>query len=149
MAISAQVINTIQQKLSLSIQNTTAVSGGSINHAWCILTAKGKYFVKINNTYQFPGMFQAEARGLTLIRATGAIAVPKVILEGTAGEDSFLVLEWIDARRPTAKASEVLGISLAHMHKNTAAHFGLDHDNYMGSLRQSNKIHPRWSVFFY
>jgi len=93
-------------------------------------------------------MFEAEANGLKLINVTGAIAVPDVILEGTAGEHSFLVLEWIDARRPTAKASEALGRSLAQMHKNTAGHFGLDHDNYMGSLRQSNKRHARSSDFF-
>jgi len=34
------------------------------------------------------------------------------------------------------------------MHKNTAGHFGLDRDNYMGSLPQSNKMHERWSDFF-
>ena len=148
MALSEQVISAIQQKLSLSIKNTIAVNGGSINDAWCISAGAGKYFVKINNSNRFPGMFQAEANGLRLINVTSAIAVPDVILEGTAGEHSFLVLDWIDARRPTTKAFEVLGRSLAKMHKNTAGYFGLDHDNYMGSLRQSNKMHQRWSDFF-
>ena len=148
MSINPQIVEIIEQSLSVVVTGARSVSGGSINDAWCVLSDSAKYFVKINNTYQFPGMFQAEAKGLRLISVTGAIAVPEVILEEAAGEHSFLVLEWIDARRPTAKASEALGRSLAQMHKNTAAHFGLDHDNYMGSLHQSNKIHQRWSDFF-
>ena len=34
------------------------------------------------------------------------------------------------------------------MHRNSAEQFGLDHDNYMGSLVQSNRGHGTWTEFF-
>jgi protein-ribulosamine 3-kinase len=37
---------------------------------------------------------------------------------------------------------------LAQLHKNTAPIFGLDHDNYIGSLPQSNRQTQKWTDFF-
>jgi fructosamine-3-kinase len=34
------------------------------------------------------------------------------------------------------------------MHRQTNDKFGLDHDNYIGSLNQSNKFHSTWAEFF-
>ncbi|MFN2396561.1 MAG: fructosamine kinase family protein [Bacteroidales bacterium] len=40
------------------------------------------------------------------------------------------------------------GTSLARLHKHSADHFGLDHDNYIGSLEQFNDPHENWIEFF-
>ncbi|MEJ2596144.1 MAG: fructosamine kinase family protein, partial [bacterium] len=37
---------------------------------------------------------------------------------------------------------------LAELHKNTQPYFGLDHDNYIGSLVQSNFRHDAWTDFY-
>ncbi len=37
---------------------------------------------------------------------------------------------------------------LAQLHKHSADQFGLDHDNYIGSLFQSNRYHNKWTDFF-
>jgi protein-ribulosamine 3-kinase len=148
MSIRQEILQLIERNLSTTVTDSTAVGGGSINHAYCLATNAGKYFIKINSMDKFPGMFKAEAAGLTVIAATAAIRVPQVLLCDNAGNESFLLMEWIDARRSTAKASEELGRNLAQMHRRSADYFGLDYDNYMGSLPQSNKIHNNWADFF-
>ena len=34
------------------------------------------------------------------------------------------------------------------LHQQSSSSFGLDHDNYIGSLTQSNKQHKTWIEFF-
>jgi len=147
MTLSKEILRTIEQKLSAQVTGSKPVSGGSINHAYCLLAKNEKYFIKINSKSKFPGMFDAEAAGLNAMAGAGA-NVPQVILNDSIADESFLLLEWIEPRRPTAGASAVLGRNLAQMHRSTSDHFGLDHNNYMGSLRQGNTKHLSWSQFF-
>ena len=41
-----------------------------------------------------------------------------------------------------------MGRRLALLHKHSSDHFGLDHNNYIGSLVQSNRKHLSWTDFF-
>lgn len=143
-----QLFNYIAQELRVSIKNFVPVTGGSINHVYCLQTDSLKYLVKINDCNTFPGMFKAEAEGLDTIRKTQTIAVPEVIFYGDFEKESFLVLEWIDNKRPSTRGSVLLGEQLAKMHQYTANEFGAGADNYMGSLAQSNRSHKSWSEFF-
>jgi protein-ribulosamine 3-kinase len=127
-AISNQILEHIAQSLSIQITGTAPVGGGSINQTYCLWVENKKYFIKLNSKSQFPGMFKAEAEGLTRLAAS-AIRVPQVLLCDNAGDESFLLMEWIDARRPTARSSEELGRNLAQMHRDNNDYFGLDHDN--------------------
>ena len=147
--VKRQIIEQVQQTTGVELLNIKPVGGGSINLTYCLETKNRNYFIKINSKSKFPGMFEAEAAGLLLLGQSHSVNVPHVILCGDADDESFLLMEWIEARRPTAKASEQLGRNIAQMHKNTAECFGLDRDNYIGSLRQSNKQHDTWSDFFF
>lgn len=138
----------IEEKLNAKMLNFTSVSGGSINYTYCVKTTCGKYFIKLNDKARFPGMFEAEAQGLGLIARTQTVKAPDVILQDSIGDESFLLLEWIEAQRPEAVTSAELGEQLAAMHRQIAELFGLDTDNYMGSLPQSNKRHKTWAAFF-
>ena len=93
-------------------------------------------------------MFEAEAAGLNVIAATNTIKTPEVFSIGSAGDQGFLLMQWIEAKRPTAVASQALGRRLALMHQCSAGYFGLNKNNYMGSLPQSNTKHHTWSLFF-
>ncbi len=148
MGISKEIIQTLEHQLQVSVTGFKPVSGGSINDAFKLQTDKELFFLKINDKNAYPGMFEAEATGLKLIAKKGAIKVPDVIHPGNAGNESFLLLKWIESRRPTIRASSQLGMQLAQMHKQSNQYFGLDSDNYMGSLRQSNNKHLKWSSFF-
>ena len=153
MFLTDQHIHTIQLVLQqqegitepLTINRT--VSGGSINTCYQ-LKAGNLYFLKINDALKFPDMFRAEAEGLKLIRETNTIHVPNVIAHGNSGTEQFLLMRWIESGRNSTYVQEDLGRQLAAMHQHTAAQFGLDHNNYMGSLTQSNRVHSDWTDFF-
>ena len=42
----------------------------------------------------------------------------------------------------------MLGVKLTKLHSHKTNKFGLDHDNFIGSLAQSNKTHSDWVEFF-
>ena len=93
-------------------------------------------------------MFIAEAEGLKRIRQTNTIKVPEVICYGSSADEQFLVLEWIENGIVSDVSQENLGRGLAQLHKSTQLQFGLDHNNYMGSLAQLNNRHYSWNQFF-
>lgn len=132
----------------VQILSVKPVSGGSINQAFQIKTSQRNYFLKYNDADRFPQMFQKEAKGLELLRNSGAINIPEVLLTADAGKHSFLLLEFIDSAPIKADFWDDFGKSLATLHSHKAEKFGLDHDNFMGSLEQSNNFHESWITFF-
>ena len=148
MTPSKGILSIVEDHLSDTITGSRFVSGGSINIAYELQTTSGKYFLKVNHKALYPGMFEAEAKGLALLTQTNTVKVPVIVLQGSAGNESFLLLEWVDAKRGSVQATQALGGQLALIHGNTAEEFGLDGDNYIGSLLQSNRKHGKWSDFF-
>jgi protein-ribulosamine 3-kinase len=148
MAFKAETFAYIEKLFKQGILNVMPVGGGSINQVYCLQTDSVKYLIKINDRHAFPGMFNAEAKGLETIKKTQTIGAPEVVLQGDFENESFLILEWIDNKRPTAKGSASLGEQLARMHQHTMNQFGAVTDNYMGSLTQTNRSHQSWSEFF-
>jgi fructosamine-3-kinase len=125
-----------------------ALSGGSINEVYKLITSQGIYLLKQNSAKKFPGMFEAEKKGLELLKNSSSLRIPSVIAAGDIGEESFLLMEYIHSGPRDRKFFEDFGAALAKMHRCTEKNFGLDHDNYIGSLKQSNKEHPGWAEFF-
>ncbi|MBL7983816.1 MAG: fructosamine kinase family protein [Flavobacteriales bacterium] len=132
----------------VDIQDAVAVGGGSINDCYRLDTDAGSFFVKVDPGAAHPRMFEAEADGLRRLRATGTIRIPDVIAVGEASNSSFLLLEHFEQGTKGPAFWEDLGHSLARMHGHTSASFGLDRDNYIGSLRQSNTACAAWADFF-
>jgi len=128
--------------------SATAVGGGSINQTYRIVTSIGNFFIKYNIAYRYPGMFGCEARGLEILRNYGTLATPSVVGFEDAGNYSFLLMELIKQGGKVSNFWEDFAQGLADLHRNTNKYFGLDHDNYMGSLSQSNRQHSGWYSFF-
>lgn len=93
-------------------------------------------------------MFDTEMRGLSLISQTRTIGVPKSLFTGEGEGVSFIVMEYLDAGAETGTFWETFACSLARMHRVTQKNFGLDHNNYIGSLQQSNVLHSDYCSFF-
>lgn len=140
----------LEQKLAVSVNITQikSISGGDINEAACLKTHSGSYFVKWNNARRHPGMFEAEAKGLMLLKEADELFIPNVVASGEAGNYSFLLLEYVESGARIPGFMEDFGISLAKLHKHSSPNFGLDHNNYIGSLPQSNFQHDNWAKFF-
>jgi fructosamine-3-kinase len=130
------------------IERTQAVGGGSINAAYQIRYAGQDYFLKYNQAKRYPKMFELETKGLKILSRSKKIRLPEVIGTGEAGQTTFLLLEHIETGYPDNNFWETFGEELADLHRETHETFGLDHDNYIGSLHQSNTIATNWSDFF-
>lgn len=146
--LNNNLLTHISSLLADDIISTFAVGGGSINAVYCLQSAQNKYLLKVNDQHRYPLMFAKEAVGLNVIAATQTIKTPKVLAQGDFEATSFLLLEWIDTQSATAAGSALLGKQLAQMHRVTADGFGVDADNYMGSLPQSNRKHKTWADFY-
>ncbi|HEY0899006.1 MAG TPA: fructosamine kinase family protein [Sphingobacteriaceae bacterium] len=121
---------------------------GGVNDCVRLKAGNRYFFAKINSAELFPNMFALEAEGLKLIRRSGTIAVPEVFGFGVAAGQQFLLMEWINPGNDTSQTQEQLGIQLARLHRQTAQMFGLDFDNYIGSLPQVNTLAISWTDFF-
>ncbi|GAB2689106.1 fructosamine kinase family protein [Mucilaginibacter koreensis] len=154
MHISHQLIQYLQESLSVTlnveieIRKVTQVNGGSINHVYQLHTSHYSFLLKLNSKYTYPKMFELEAAGLQAISDTGTIKTPEIVLCNSYENQSFLLLEWIETITPSSRSSALLGEQLAAMHKSSNAYFGFMHDNYMGSLPQSNTRRSTWADFF-
>lgn len=130
------------------ISSISEVHGGSINLCFQLKTNKGSYFIKINDAAKYPGIFQAEEKGLKILESAGAFRTPKTYFMGEFEGKTFLLMEHINPNMEKAGFWEDFGTSLAKLHRNTAEHFGLEHDNYIGSLTQYNQPKSTWTDFF-
>ena len=130
------------------IEKVSPVSGGDINQSICIKTRDSDYFLKWNRAGLYPKMFEKEAKGLNLLRKTGEIKIPEVIGFGEDKDYTILVLEYINGKSKIHGFWKDFGKSLACMHNHSHETFGLDTDNYIGNLHQSNKPHKDWISFF-
>ena len=150
-AILHDAVSAMLSKFSGSeqrIENLMPLSGGSINEAFMIETVDGKYFLKYNRASAYPGMFEQEAKGLKILYDAGEIRVPELIGFDETSEYTYLVLEYLGSAGRKQNFWEDFGRKLASLHRHTNDYFGLDHDNYIGSLKQYNKRHESWRQFF-
>jgi fructosamine-3-kinase len=149
--IGAELERTLRYALGSGIKGAQRLSGGDINDAFALELSSGtRVFLKTNGAAS-PAMFPAEARGLDWLRAAGELRVPEVLAvsSGRAGEPSFLVLELITPGHRRADFDERLGRGLARLHRFGAPRFGLDHDNFIGSLPQSNTPSTTWAELYW
>lgn len=147
-SIPLAIVQDIEAHTRSTVTGFSFASGGCINQGGRLTTSHGVYFLKWNSLKKFPGMFAAEARGLSLLRNSKALNVPEVIHVGDAGVFQFLLLEYIEQAERTRDYWEKFGSGLASLHRNSSDEYGLDHDNYMGSLTQSNEKSSSWIEFF-
>lgn len=132
----------------LQILDTYSVSGGSINDCFQVNSTHGNFFLKVNSAITYPGMFEAEFKGLELLRTLTALSIPKPLFFGEVCKDAYLVMEFMETGTRNTDFWPNFGRSLAQLHRNTQESYGLDHNNYIGSITQSNSPHSSWADFF-
>ncbi len=140
--ISAEIGKTV------IVYNISSVGGGSINAAFRLNTNAGSFFVKVNSASLYPEMFYKEMLGLKILAESKAVSVPKPLGFGESQSSSFLVMPFVESAQQQPDFWRRFGEQLASLHAHSSSFFGLDHDNYIGSLQQMNKTHQRWSDFF-
>ena len=126
--------------------SATSVSGGSINEAFRLEGTNGEcYFLKLNDARHYP-MFEAEAAGLEAITTTNTVRVPQPIVHGIAGQQSYLVMEYLElSSRGDAR---LFGEQLAALHRCKGKAFGFAQDNFIGTTLQPNGWKDSWIDFW-
>lgn len=142
------VVQRIAAKNGLECKEAKALSGGDINNVFLLNSISESHVVKINQASKFPAMFEAEAKGLQLLETTKSFKIPKVIALGELDSYSYLIIEYISPGQPSTNYWDDFAQKLAALHKTTQPQFGLDHDNYIGSLPQHNKPAATASEFY-
>lgn len=138
----------LEQRLGARVRGAERLGGGDINDAYQIALSDGtEIFVKANANAP-AGMFGAEALGLQWLEEADAIRVPRVVAVSDA-RPAYLALELLKPGRRQANFEESLGRALAALHAFGAPSFGLDHDNFIGRLAQSNSPAGDWASFYW
>ena len=152
----------------VEVLDTQFLGGGDVNTAARVFSSEGTFFVKWNQA-NLSGtgrqhvdepmadgdeLFAAEARGLTYLREANAIRVPTEIGHGRQGERAYLILDYIESDPNGLRGAPplywtMLGHQLAELHAHTQTRYGLDHDNFIGTLTQRNTLTDSAYAFFF
>ena len=140
-----EIENIVCKEFGKKPSTVNSLSGGSINRVYHLVVEKVEFVIKINLSNRFPTMFEKEKRGLEIL-SHSTFKIPKPIAFGTLENFDYLVLEYI---QPGSSINwEIFGFKLAQLHKITHSQFGLDHNNYIGSLEQNNNYKSTWEEFY-
>ncbi len=93
-------------------------------------------------------MFESEAYGLKLLKDTGSINIPEVLFCSKVDKVAFLLLNFIEQGLKNTDFWKTFGFQLAALHKTSNDSFGLDSNNYIGSLPQQNNQADNWIDFY-
>jgi fructosamine-3-kinase len=139
----------VEAALGGKVTAASPLAGGDINEAYRVAFGDGRaVFVKTNDRAD-RAMFPAEARGLQWLREARALRVPEVLAVSAADRGTpFLALELLEPSPRVRDFDERLGRGLASLHRAGAACMGLDHDNFIGRLPQSNDARATWAEFY-
>jgi fructosamine-3-kinase len=145
--VPEEVREAIESALGTGIADARPLTGGDINKAARVVLQDNETIMLKWNRAAGPDFFAAEAHGLKTLAAASALRVPGVIAVGAG----FLALEWIEKERRFLDRDafgERFGRALADLHRHTADSHGLDRDNYIGTLPQSNAQGACWLAFY-
>ncbi len=129
-------------------RSARAIAGGSINDCYRVAVADGRtLFLKLNGA-DCAAMFAAEFAGLEELGRTAAVRVPAPLAHGATADAAWLAMEWLDLEAGTPGSGARLGELLAAQHRRTAARFGWERDNTIGTTPQPNAWHDDWPGFW-
>lgn len=122
------------------------VAGGCINQAYRLADGHSAWFVKTNRASALD-MFEAEAAGLRALAGAG-MRTPAPLCTGVDGDESFIVLEYLELGRPGPGGWRLAGERLAALHAHHADAFGWERDNTIGATAQENAWDSDWVRFW-
>lgn len=133
-----ELLHSIAHENGLQLVQWKRLAGGDINDVFLLTCHSRKVVGKCNHAQKFPNMFSAEKKGLELLGSAGAFPIPEVLGVGECNGTAYLLLDFIENGTKNTRFWSQFAENLTQLHRETQSHFGLDHDNYIGSLRQYN-----------
>ena len=148
-ALNPDLLDHIATASGLPFGRAEVVTGGDINQVYALESGSSRYFLKLNDAHRFPAMFEKEAAGLALLhKHCNTLKIPDVIQSGNWQHKQWLLMEWLHRGPAGENRMEAFGRALAQLHRCTNETFGLEYDNYIGSLVQHNDQKNHWPAFY-
>ncbi len=147
--IHIEIEDTLSKKLGKEIilHHQERVFGGDISESFCVTTSLGKFFLKLNSL-SYLDNFEKESDNLQLLRNTGIFIIPDTLFVSSTGNYAILLMEYVESTEENDLFWTNFGESMARLHLISAEKYGLDYDNYIGGLNQSNRRIENWIDFF-
>ena len=137
--------NITEHHFSKKPNEIVRLAGGDINDVYQVVFKKKSVVIKINDSQSVPKLFEIEKQGLELL-SKSTFFVPKPIKIGSIDNLQYLIMDYIEQGSELNWA--VFGAKLAQLHHMEGKYFGLDHNNYIGSLEQINQEYEEWNEFY-
>jgi fructosamine-3-kinase len=147
--VGARVESALERALGrpVRIDRRVPLGGGDVSQVERLHTTQGPFVLKTDR-YRLPGVFSAEAEGLSALRASGtSLRVPAVIACSDE-EPAFLVLEDLGQGRAQPDDDERFGRGLAELHRRGSDRFGFERRTFCGTTPQPNGWAHRWVDFY-
>ena len=139
----------LEPLLGTTIKSSYATGGGSINQTQVLELTNGERVFMKQNSNPPTDFFLAEVKGLRLLtKAKKGPRIPKPIALQSGPRPTFLIMEYLESSNESKNFSDGLARKLAELHRISQDHFGLDHDNFIGSTPQKNNLEKDGIIFF-
>ncbi|MEO1031374.1 MAG: fructosamine kinase family protein [Bacteroidota bacterium] len=149
MLLDERLKSHIERVLNVPIISAIVLSGGDTASVLKLDTSDGlSYVLKYGRSNITQNSFAAEANGFDLISKTNTIATPRIIDFGLHGDMAYILMAHIASKSPGPEDFYKLGVQLSKLHKHNGEAFGLEHDNFIGSLLQKNEPSENWTTFY-
>ena len=145
------LLEELSRYFKAEVKSMHSVSGGCINNAAIVAAPGPKYYFLKWNPQAPEGFFASEAFGLNEIAKADVIKVPEVIFcaDRDKAQVPYLLLELLSSGEATPAGQKELGERLARLHQVKAESYGLEQNNFIGSLPQDNSEADNWGEFFF
>lgn len=145
----------LEAALEDRVEVARPTAGGDIGASYRVELASGRsIFLKcyaqanLETAADTIDIAACEARGLAWLDGLDETDRPLRVARVLANGSDWLALEWIERSEPCADYADRLGEGLARIHAAAPDRFGLDHDNWIGSLPQANAPTDDWAEFY-
>ncbi len=137
--ISQALKDVLIEKTSLEIQGIQEISGGDINSSYKVNTKQGDFFLKVISGKLGHDILFAEKGNLEFLSRIKKIRIPEIIDFGQTGNESCLLIEYLEFTSTDVKFWENFGHQLAQLHLESSDQFGSNKNNFIGRLEQCNQ----------
>jgi protein-ribulosamine 3-kinase len=135
--------------ISGNINRFQNIGGGCISFTYQIYISDKNYFLKFISNGKYPNLYQTEVLGLMMLENTDALEIPRIIVQDETIDYQFIVMEFIDQSNKKSSYWSELARGISKIHENKSDCFGLEYDNYIGTLEQINTPKLQWKDFYF
>lgn len=129
-----------------NIYDVRILSGGDVNEAYKIYSDEGIYFCLIQKNAR-KNFFQGEIEGLKLFEENN-IRAPRYISDGKVGDDSYLLLEYLEEAFDGDQRKLAKLVAKMHRVENPNGQFGFDYSYEGSKISFSNSYRDTWKEIF-